>query len=366
MLLGLHRSSNSLDQESNHPQTSHYHRPDIYPTDFTSSNLNQVPIIPCLFDSQPLMSYDFQEPNQLLINRLPSQISRASSLSCHSSSSSNRSQLNLHHQMSAANYDCHSPTLLHQSYLTASIDFIQSLTPPKNSLFGYPSREVRSESIGSDQNANWKMATILNNPESSFDSIPWTDQSLQSRTPVSLWTTDSNNMDGGSPFDHTSSIFALRTYPTEGSLSDQLASNFTPEGPVMAEFPLPPDVSDDNSNIVAPKRPRVHRSETQTILEAGTALASATASKKAKKSTPRSTRTNNNGGRCRRLAPANRECPHCGDKFTRNDRLHYHIDSIHEQKERKHKCIQCSKAFRQRCDLQRHMRHVHKFSIKEN
>ncbi|MBW0510409.1 hypothetical protein O181_050124 [Austropuccinia psidii MF-1] len=73
------------------------------------------------------------------------------------------------------------------------------------------------------------------------------------------------------------------------------------------------------------------------------------------------TRAANNGGRCRRRAPATRLCKHCGANFTRNDRLKYHIDSIHDYKEPKFKCTKpdCLRAFRQRSDLVRHLRHVH-------
>lgn len=72
-------------------------------------------------------------------------------------------------------------------------------------------------------------------------------------------------------------------------------------------------------------------------------------------------RSGNNGGRYRRIAPANRKCDYCGAKFTRKDRLKYHVESSHLRLEPGFKCDQngCGRAFRQKSDLVRHLRHVH-------
>ncbi|KAG0139055.1 hypothetical protein CROQUDRAFT_55317, partial [Cronartium quercuum f. sp. fusiforme G11] len=70
----------------------------------------------------------------------------------------------------------------------------------------------------------------------------------------------------------------------------------------------------------------------------------------------------NIGGRCRRIAPGTSECGLCGATFTRKDRLKYHYDSKHLKVLPKFLCEikNCSKAFRQRSDLIRHIKHVHR------
>ncbi|KAI8455136.1 hypothetical protein BY996DRAFT_8469126 [Phakopsora pachyrhizi] len=72
-------------------------------------------------------------------------------------------------------------------------------------------------------------------------------------------------------------------------------------------------------------------------------------------------RSGNTGGRYRRIAPANRKCDYCGAQFTRKDRLKYHIESSHLRLEPGFKCekLGCGRAFRQKSDLVRHLRHVH-------
>ncbi|KAG0149786.1 hypothetical protein CROQUDRAFT_653053 [Cronartium quercuum f. sp. fusiforme G11] len=75
-------------------------------------------------------------------------------------------------------------------------------------------------------------------------------------------------------------------------------------------------------------------------------------------------RTNsiNRGGSDRREAPADKICDYCGTGFTRNERLRYHIQRVHLNVEPDHGCEVpgCARAFRQKSDLLRHQRTVHK------
>ncbi|MBW0553086.1 hypothetical protein O181_092801 [Austropuccinia psidii MF-1] len=71
-------------------------------------------------------------------------------------------------------------------------------------------------------------------------------------------------------------------------------------------------------------------------------------------------RTSENlGGSIRRAAQADKICQFCGKGFTRNERLRYHIDNVHFQREPGFQCPQCPRAFRQSSDLQRHQKNVH-------
>ncbi|WAR64036.1 hypothetical protein PtB15_16B195 [Puccinia triticina] len=164
-------------------------------------------------------------------------------------------------------------------------------------------------------------------------------------------------------FDPTRSKFVLDTLPsTDHKINNGLQPicSVTTEGPVLASFALPPDNNQHDVRMLSTDDEPLSTARASDFKT--TTTGSKTAKPASNKKTPnRNPRVGNNGGRCRRLAPANRECPHCGAKFTRNDRLNYHIDSIHEHKEPKFKCDigNCSRAFRQRSDLVRHSRHVH-------
>ncbi|EGG02366.1 uncharacterized protein MELLADRAFT_72813 [Melampsora larici-populina 98AG31] len=70
----------------------------------------------------------------------------------------------------------------------------------------------------------------------------------------------------------------------------------------------------------------------------------------------------NIGGRIRRTAPATRKCPECSATFTRNDRLKYHFDAKHAKVPPACSCpvVGCSKSFRQKSDLSRHIKSVHR------
>ncbi|PLW17270.1 hypothetical protein PCANC_11632 [Puccinia coronata f. sp. avenae] len=70
----------------------------------------------------------------------------------------------------------------------------------------------------------------------------------------------------------------------------------------------------------------------------------------------------NRGGSLRREAPADKVCEFCQASFTRNERLRYHIDSVHLKLEPEYACdvTGCQRAFRQRSDLLRHQRTVHR------
>lgn len=70
----------------------------------------------------------------------------------------------------------------------------------------------------------------------------------------------------------------------------------------------------------------------------------------------------NRGGSLRREAPADKICEYCQASFTRNERLRYHIESAHLQLEPEFDCDVpgCNRAFRQKSDLLRHQRTVHR------
>lgn len=70
----------------------------------------------------------------------------------------------------------------------------------------------------------------------------------------------------------------------------------------------------------------------------------------------------NIGGRIRRTAPATRKCSECNATFTRNDRLKYHFDAKHAKVPPTCSCPVpgCPKSFRQKSDLSRHIKSVHR------
>ncbi|KAH9814768.1 hypothetical protein DFH28DRAFT_894290 [Melampsora americana] len=70
----------------------------------------------------------------------------------------------------------------------------------------------------------------------------------------------------------------------------------------------------------------------------------------------------NIGGRSRRKGGATRKCSECSATFTRNDRLKYHFDAKHAKVPPTCSCPVpgCPKSFRQKSDLSRHIRSVHR------
>ncbi|KNZ60923.1 hypothetical protein VP01_1481g4 [Puccinia sorghi] len=286
-------------------------------------------------------------------------------------------------------------------------------------LNGCSSRDSRSGSVSSEPNTNWQAPHTFDLPAESFEFLGWGGEEchwelakfgddrghersrsegdvmmrgarfqaagqvqqqplinlglgeyptvgnqaeMRSRDLSREWSTDHERdaEEGNTPFDPTRSKFILNNLPTttnHESHGCQSICSVNTEGPVMASFALPPGKDHHQSTILSHNASANLPRTNQPILK----VSNPSSTLKAKKNLKQGPRTGNNGGRSRRQAPANRECPHCGAKFTRNDRLNYHIDSIHEHKEPKFKCDvpNCSRAFRQRSDLVRHSRHVH-------
>ncbi|POW08962.1 hypothetical protein PSHT_09341 [Puccinia striiformis] len=414
-----HHHPNIQQQQHHQQHQQHHYQSDAFQSDVACNNPNQLPLDP----PPPLIAYEFQVPMNLFTSQPLPSFSPGSS-SCRSSSSSNHSLFNSHHQVSSIQDHQHrSPTPLHASYLTSSLDLGQATASKaldRSTLLGCPSRDSRSGSVSSEPSTNWPVPQGFDLQTEPFELLRWEDQDCRwelhkfgddrgherSRSEGDVmpgsrfqaageslepsfditgggtgdystgrrnlsrgWPTDDRvGEEENAPFDPTRSKFMLSTHPTSEHKMDGLrpTCSVTAEGPVMASFALPPG-NQHEGQMLAHEGSRHQNSDDLQPLSAMSSSefhispSTATGTGKAKKTPNRTPRTGNNGGRCRRLAPANRECHHCGAKFTRNDRLNYHIDSIHEHKEPKFKCdvVNCSRAFRQRSDLVRHSRHVH-------